>query len=546
VPDAPVPSSTGEKTPTLFLKKGTAKPLHGGHPWVFADAIARSENAPKSGDEVRVIDDRGSVLGRGFYSPDSAIAVRLLSRADIPIGDALIESRIDEALRLRREILKLGVADASYVSSAPAAAPAAAPVPSPEDLLSPSDQQKVADLDAQLAKIQLFAAQYGMDAMEETSELRLRRDAILKGAGIKPKASEPSASDSEKFGKTIGASTAFPGKASESSRGAAAPTADSTLSSPPLHKGGLGGVTPDAPTTAYRLINSEGDGLGGLTVDVYGNYLAVQIGTAGMDRRRELILDVLEKKLKPKAILDRSDARSRQIEKLDPPQIGPLRGTAPDAPHAVWEHGVKMICDLRAGKSQKTGLYLDQRENRARFASLAAGRDVLDVFSYSGGFALHAARAGARSITLLESSEEALELAKTNLEQNHIDDGDLVNAEWSEGFKHLRENGKQFDLIVLDPPKFARSRENVGEAVSAYRDLNAQAVRLLAPGGLLFTCSCSGNVSETDFERAVAAGIRSAGRRAVLLERRGASPDHPVPPGFDQGRYLKCLVLQVV
>lgn len=535
MPDAPVPSSTSDKTPTLFLKKGTAKPLHGGHPWVFADAIARAENAPKSGDEVRVVDDRGSVLGRGFYSPDSAIAVRLLTRADIPIGDALIESRIDEALRLRRDILKLGVADHSYVTSAPATAPA----PSPEDLLSASDQQKLSDLDAQLAKIQLFAAQYGMDAMEETSELRMRREAILKSAGVTPKASSPALSvDSKSVSKTIGASTAFPKKADEPDRGVA------VRSAPPLNKEAeLPGA---AQTTAYRLINSEGDGLGGLTVDVYGDYLSVQIGTAGMDRRRELILDVLEKKLTPKAILDRSDARSRQIEKLNPPQVGPLRGVAPDAPHAVWEYGVKMICDLRAGKSQKTGLYLDQRENRARFASLAAGRDVLDVFSYSGGFALHAARAGARSITLLESSEEALELAKTNLEQNHIDDGDLVNAEWAEGFKHLRENGKQFDLIVLDPPKFARNRENVGEAVSAYRDLNAQAVRLLAPGGLLFTCSCSGNVTETDFERAVAAGIRASGRRAVLLERRGAAPDHPVPPGFDQGRYLKCLVLQVV
>lgn len=521
VPDAS-PSSNDDKVATLHLKKGSAKPLHGGHPWVFADAVARIAGSAKSGDEVRVIDDRGSVLGRGFYSPDSAIAVRLLSRADIPIGDALIESRIDEALRLRRDILKLCVADDSFV----AAPPALTAAPPPEALLSPSDQQKLDELNSQLAKIDHFAAQYGMDAMEETADLRMRRDALLKKASVSPQTPPPSPLLNEERVKTIGL--------------------DERRISAPLHKAGTESASPAPTTTAYRLINSEGDGLGGLTVDVYGDCLAVQVGTAGMDRRRDLILDILEKKLQPKAILDRSDARSRQIEKLEPPKVGALRGTAPDAPHAVWEDGIKMICDLRAGKSQKTGLYLDQRENRRRFAQFAAGRNVLDVFSYSGGFALHAARAGARSITLLESSEEALELARTNLEQNHIDDADLVNAEWSEGFKHLRENGKQFELIVLDPPKFARSRENVSEALSGYRDLNAQAVRLLAPGGLLFTCSCSGNVSELDFERAVAAGVRASGRRAVLLERRGAAPDHPTPPGFDQGRYLKCLVLQVV
>jgi 23S rRNA (cytosine1962-C5)-methyltransferase len=191
-------------------------------------------------------------------------------------------------------------------------------------------------------------------------------------------------------------------------------------------------------------------------------------------------------------------------------------------------------------------LFLDQRENRRRFADFAAGRDVLDVFCYSGAFSLNAARAGARSLTLLDSSEEALEMARANLALNGIDDADLVCAEWTEGFKHLREAGKQFGLMVVDPPKFSRGQDQVGQALSGYRDLNAQAVRLLAPGGILFTCSCSGTVDETEFERAVAAGIRQSGRRAVLLEHRSAGPDHPIPPGFEQGRYLKCLILQVV
>ena len=398
--------------PIVCLKKGSAKPLHGGHPWVFADAIARVDGPkPIAGDEVRVIDERGTCLGRGFYSPGSAIAVRIFSREDEPVTDKLLETRVDEAIALRRNVLGLGAAD------------------------------------------------------------------------------------------------------------------------------GL--------TTAFRLINSEGDGLPGLIVDVYGDWLAIQSGTAGIERHLDAILDVLEERLKPKGILDRGDARARSIEKLEPPKVGALRGSTPGGVEFARVHGVEQAFDLRAGHGQKTGLYLDQRQNRRRFAEFAQGRDVLDVFCYAGGFTLNAARGGAKSLTLVDSSEEALALAKSNLDRNRIDDADLYQAEWPEAFKMLRDAGRQFGLIVIDPPKFARSRENVTNALSGYRDLNAQAVRLLAPGGVLFTCSCSGNVSETDFERAVASGLRAAGRRGSVLERRGAADDHSVPPGFDQGRYLKCLVIQV-
>jgi 23S rRNA (cytosine1962-C5)-methyltransferase len=474
----------------LRLKKGVAKPLHGGHPWVFAEAILKTDGPkPGAGEEVRVIDERGTFIGRGFYSPDSAIAVRLITRADLPISSETIAIRINEAYLLRRDILGLGIKAAS------------APVRAQDQTahLSGTDQILLQELDGQLAKIQTFAAQYGMDPLEETAEIRKRRDALLQSAR-------------EKTGSTP------------------APQSSTEL--------------PD--TSAYRLINSEGDGLGGLTVDVYGEYLSVQIGTAGMERRKDAILDALQALLVPKGILDRSDARNRQLEKLPPAQAEPLRGAAPTDSFIVTEHGIRMHCDLRAGHGQKTGLFVDQRENRRRFGEFSAGRNVLDVFSYSGGFSLHAARGGAHSLTLIESSEEALKLAEKNLESNGVKDADLINAEWTEGFKHLREQGRQFELIVLDPPKFARARENVTQAISAYRDLSAQAVRLLAPGGILFTCSCSGSVSETDFERAVAAGIRGTGRRAALIEKRGAAPDHPIPPGFEQGRYLKCLILQVV
>ena len=407
-----------ERTTAVCLKKGNAKPLHGGHPWVFADAIARIDGPkPAPGDDVRVIDERGTFLGRGFYSPGSAIAVRILSRDDTSITNALLEQRIDDAIALRSGVLGLGT---------------------------------------------------------------------LKGPG-----------------------------------------------------------GPDGSTTAYRLINSEGDGLPGLIVDVYGDYLAVQSGTSGIERRIETILDVLEDRLHPRGILDRSDARTRAIEKLELPKTGPLRGSAPTGVEFARVNGQEHAFDLRSGHGQKTGLYLDQRQNRRRFADFAKGRDVLDVFCYAGGFTLHAAQGGAKSLTLVDSSEEALGLAKDNLDRNKIEDADLYQSEWPEAFKILRDAGRQFGLIVIDPPKFARSRDTVLHALSGYRDLNAQAVRLLAPGGVLFTCSCSGNVSETDFERAVASGFRATGRRGTVLERRGAADDHPVPPGFDQGRYLKCLVLQV-
>ncbi|MCY3022886.1 MAG: class I SAM-dependent methyltransferase, partial [Planctomycetota bacterium] len=379
---------------------------------MFADAIVRIEGIePQPGDEVRVVDDRGTCVGRGFYSPQSAIAVRILTRADTPITDAFLSTRIDEALRLRTAVLGLG-------------APAAPPPPDAAGPpLTAAERARLAEIEAQLAKIQSFAARFGLDALEETAELRKQRDALLQGQTA-----------------PVGA--------------AGVATAAETAAMP--------------ATTAYRLVNSEGDGLGGLIVDVYGDYVAVQTGTAGMERRQDAILNALEERLHPKGIVDRGDARARQLEKLGPPRSGPLRGQPPEAPFPVYEYGLEMLCDLRPGHGQKTGLFLDQRENRRRFAGFAAGRNVLDVFSYSGGFALHAARAGAKSIALVDSSAEALELARLNLERNGIADADLVQAEWTEGFKHLREAGRLFELIVLDPPKFARAREGSLKALTRY------------------------------------------------------------------------------
>lgn len=394
--------------PAIQLRKGHAKPLHSGHPWVFASAVAsKPTESIQAGDEVRVLDAGSQVLGRGYYSPDSAIAVRLLTRDDQPVDETLLGQRISEAHALRRDLLGLG------------------------------------------------------------------------------------------------------------SEG----------------------------TTAYRLIHSEGDGLPGLTVDVYGEYLCVQFGTAGMVRRKGALLDLLNECLNAKGVLNKSDARMLRLEKLKPVEERLLAGDPPPDDYIVTEHGIPFQVDLKRG--QKTGLYLDQRENRVRFASFARGRHVLDAFAYSGAFSLHAARVGATSLTLVDSSEPALTLAKRNLEQNDIADADLVCAPWKDAFRLLREQKRQYGLVVLDPPKFAQTRSRAQQAMAAYRDLNAQAARLIEAGGVLFTCSCSGNVSEVDFERAVASGLSQSGRRATVLERRGSAPDHPTPPGFENGRYLKCLIMQL-
>ncbi len=411
----PTPTDASE-VPTVYLKRGSAKPIFAGHPWAFASAIDRKQT-PKieAGAEVRAVDARGQILGHGFFSPDSAIAIRLLTQGDQRADENLLIHRIDAALDFRHTVLGLG-----------------------------------------------------------------------------------------------------PDSGSESQT---------------------------AATTAYRLIHSEGDGLPGLIVDRYGEYLCIQVGTSGIHLRLATILDHLENQLHPKGILDRSDPRMLRLEKLEPQSNRLLRGSMPSDPVEVHEDGI--LFEAHLSKGQKTGLYLDQRETRQAFASFAKGRDVLDTFAYNGAFSLHAARAGARSLTLVEANEKALQTAKRNLERNEVQNAELVCSPWVEAFRHLRDEKRNFDLVVLDPPKFATKKGNIKEAVSAYRELNGQAARMIRPGGILFSCSCSGNVSGSEFERAVASGLRQAGRQACLLSSRGAATDHPIPPGFDQGRYLKCLVLQV-
>ncbi len=302
---------------------------------------------------------------------------------------------------------------------------------------------------------------------------------------------------------------------------------------------------PDENNTAYRLINAEADGLPGLIVDAYGDYLVLQCLTMGVDVRKEMIADVLMTVVRPQAIIERSDATVRRKEGLQS-VVGVLRGDAPPAPMMVHENGLQFAVDLVDG--HKTGLYLDQRENRALLEPFMSGRDVLNVCSYTGGFGLYAARAGAKSIVNLDSSVPILEAAEQNFERNGLN-GEHVEYMAADAFellRHYRDTGRQFDMIVLDPPKFVNSQKHIKRAARGYKDLNWLAMRLLRPNGVLATFSCSGLVSAELFQKIVFGASVDAKRDTQIIKWLHQAADHPVSLTFPESAYLKGLLLRVV
>ena len=302
--------------------------------------------------------------------------------------------------------------------------------------------------------------------------------------------------------------------------------------------GALAGTT-GAGTDAYRLVNGEGDGLPGLVVDRYGPGLAVQLLTAGMERIRDAVLAALDELLAPAFVVERSDTAARAAEGL-PPRRQVVAGTVPD-PLVVHEDGLRYRADVTGG--HKTGLYLDQRENRRLLRRLAEGASVLNGFCYTGGFSVAALAGGARRAVGVDTSRPALAAARANLELNGLGAhrADLVREDM---FRFLRPGRERYDVVVLDPPKFARRREEVDRALEGYRELNRLAVAALAPGGLLLTFSCSGLVGAGPFQQAVQEGAVAAGRRLDVLQRLQAGPDHPWPLGQPGGDYLKGLLAQ--
>jgi 23S rRNA (cytosine1962-C5)-methyltransferase len=295
---------------------------------------------------------------------------------------------------------------------------------------------------------------------------------------------------------------------------------------------------------ACRLVNSEGDDLSGLIVDRYGEYLAVQITALAMLPRLDFLCDTLEKLVPARGILLRGAERG--LSKLEGLELADrvVRGSAPDGPLFIAEHGLTFGVDLTEG--QKTGYYLDQRDNRLAAARYARGRRVLDMFCYSGGFAVACGITGkARSVLAVDSSAKATALAKANAELNGATTIEVETSDAFEKLDSLAAAGERFGMVVLDPPKFARSRATVEDAMRAYHRINRMACDLLEPGGILVTCTCSGSVTRDEFLEMLSGVAQRTGRFVQLLEVRGAAPDHPVSASCLEGEYLTCVIARV-
>lgn len=397
-----VAAAASDSVARAVLRRGRARPLWFGHPWVYANALDRIEGAAEPGAVLSLVDHDGRFVGRGIFNPRSQIPVRLLTRQDEQVDEAFFCRRLKEAAAVR-------------------------------------------------ARLSL----------------------------------------------------------------------------------------PSATTTAYRLVNSEGDSLPGLVVDVFGDAAVVQVTTLGLALRRSMILEALEATLAPKIIFEVAASSYAQLEGFDA-QTRVVRGGAQTRVPCL-EDGIKLDAEPLSG--QKTGMFLDQRENRMRVGRMSQGLRVLDAYSYAGGFALQAARGGAAEVTAVDSSARAVARIEEHAAANHL----TVRAVEEDTFRFLETaTPRSYDLVIVDPPKFARARKDFEAARKGYERLNALALGVCASGAILVTCSCSQNISPEDFERIVAAGAKEAGRIVRVLDRTGAGPDHPLPPGFAEGQYLKVLFAHVV
>jgi len=296
-------------------------------------------------------------------------------------------------------------------------------------------------------------------------------------------------------------------------------------------------------TTAYRLIYGEADQLPGLIVDRYDDVLVMQTLSVGMDRRKDLLADVLCHESGATRVYLRNDAKSRALEGLSM-ERGFLRGDGPTVV-SVQEGTARFFVDFERG--QKTGWFCDQRENRLVTAGLAAGADVLDVFAHTETFGIHAALAGAKSVEGLDVSEDALALAHRHVELNKVDDRCVFRrADAFDEMRKLERAGRRYDLVLLDPPAFARSKQAVTRALAGYKDVNMHGMRLTTPEGFLITNSCSHHVTEQELWTGICLAARDAKRQIRLLEQRGQARDHPIFATMPETRYLKCFILQVL
>ena len=300
----------------------------------------------------------------------------------------------------------------------------------------------------------------------------------------------------------------------------------------------------NSSNNAIRLIHAESDGLPGLIVDQYNDWLVVQFLTAGVEKWKELIVENLAEITGLKNIYERSDVDVRKLENL-PEKSGVLMGSQPPAEIEIVENGMRFLVDIQHG--HKTGFYLDQRDNRYAMQKYVKGKRVLNCFSYTGGFSVSCLAAGAQQVVSIDSSEDVLALGKRNLALNELpaDKAEWICADVFHELRAMRDRRESFDVIILDPPKFAPTAAQVRSAARGYKDINLLAFKLLNPGGILATFSCSGGVDRALFQKIVADAALDAGVEAQILEYLSQAADHPIALNFPEGEYLKGLICRI-
>ncbi len=298
-------------------------------------------------------------------------------------------------------------------------------------------------------------------------------------------------------------------------------------------------------TNAVRLVYGESDGLPGFIVDQYGDILVIQCLSCGAERWRDLLVDLLVEITEIQSVFERSDADIREFEGLSP-RVGLLRGKQPPELISIYENGLLYYIDIRHG--HKTGFYLDQRDNRYVIRKYSSGREVLDCFSYSGGFTLNALTSGAKNVMAIESSKDALMLLRKNLDMNipvhrslEMIEGDVFSI-----LRNFRDRGLSFDMVILDPPKFAPTSSQVERATRAYKDINLLALKLLRPEGILFTFSCSGGVNPELFQNIVRGAALDAAVETQIVGHLDQPVDHPIRLSFPEGSYLKGIIIRKI
>lgn len=300
----------------------------------------------------------------------------------------------------------------------------------------------------------------------------------------------------------------------------------------------------DPETDAFRLVHSEADGVPGFIADQYGTWLVVQFLSLAAERYRNTILNILVDLVAPQGIYERSDVEGREKEGLVP-VTGPVWGEVPPDLIEIIENGHTFLVDIKLG--QKTGFYLDQRENRQKATKYFRGKEILNAFAYTGAFSVYAAHAGAKRILNVDSSERSLQIAERNMRRNGFGDREDVYAvaDVFEIMRAYRDNRWKFDVVILDPPKFAHSQRHVEKATQGYKDINLLAMKIIKPGGILITFSCSGAVSPDLFQKVLFGAAVDAGRPVQIIERLSQGPDHPVLLSYPESEYLKGLVCRV-